>query len=618
MASSLDKLRADYAKISEENRKAYDALYSSPSGTGFSSSNSVNAHYENAVKNNKLTPEVKAEYDRLSAAYKKTQEAKNAMKAKLDAAIKTEDVNKNKGAKLKSAQVAADKAISDLRVAEAKFDSYNGQQNYITAYQKAQQANKDLESLGGKTVILPDPKVTIPPAGTKLGPDGKPQIDQSKIKEPTLTEIQSTLADPKNSAMLKDWQTSLKNNFGYKGNVDGKYSIAFQNALQNAYAIRASLPDVVKGAGFDSFVLHPTIQLKSSTGGGAGGGPTSTVYTTISNDTTLHADIQKMFQSELGRDVTTEELNTLMPLVKAAEAKNPTTYSSSTSGGKTVTKQSGGIDTTQFITDLLKSGASGKLPTLKDEYAQAKLTDKDMLARKAEKDLYNSAIRTGKDPALTSYGRGVSALADRIGMQVISSGAQMDKAEIDALAQEAYDKGADKDPYALQTFIDSKLKFGAGKDGNYTGQAGKYIADLTSTAAANGLDLTKSFGGVIQNWLTALQKGESIDTYKKIIRDTASLGMPEQVKKLMGNGVDLETIYSPYKQALASTLEINPETITLSDPTLRQAITPAGEMSIYDYTKQLRKDPRWQYTSNARGEVADITKQVLNDFGFQG
>lgn len=613
MATTLDQLSNKYADITEKNRQAYDALFSRKE-TGIDAS--ISAQYEKAVRDGTVTAAQKARYDQLSAAYKKTQEDKNALKKQLDLAVKADKEAKTKGATVKSAQIAADKAIGDLKVAEASFDSYNGQDAYVKAYQKAQQANNDLQKAGGKPAILPEPKTTIPDPNVKLGADGKPVV--TPVKEPSLTDLHNNFADPKNAAMLKEMQTAFKTNFGYKGNVDGKYSLAFQAALDKLYGDRMSLPEAVRGTNFTDFVMNPQVSIKSTTGSGAGGGPTSTVYTTISNDTTLHADIQKMFQSELGRDVTTEELNTIMPLVKAAEAKNPTRYSSSTSGGKTVTKQSGGIDTTQFITDLFKSGASGKLPTLKDEYAQAKITDPGLLQRKTEAQLYNTAVRTGKDPLSTSYGRGVAALADRIGMQVIQAGGQMDKAEIDAIAKEAYDKGTDKDPYALQTFIDNKLKFGPGKDGSYTGQAGKYVADLTATAAANGIDINKAFGGQLQNWLTSLQKGESIDTYKKLIRDTASLGMPEQVKKLMGNGVDLETIYSPYKQALASTLEINPETITLSDPTLRQAITPTGEMSVYDYQRQLRKDPRWQYTSGARGEVADITKQVLNDFGFQG
>ena len=86
----------------------------------------------------------------------------------------------------------------------------------------------------------------------------------------------------------------------------------------------------------------------------------------------------------------------------------------------------------------------------------------------------------------------------------------------------------------------------------------------------------------------------------------------------MDQGVDLQTIYDPYKNLMANTLEINPETITLGDPTLRSAITPQGETSLYDFARQLRKDNRWQYTNQARGEVSSAVQKVLQDFGFMG
>ena len=69
---------------------------------------------------------------------------------------------------------------------------------------------------------------------------------------------------------------------------------------------------------------------------------------------------------------------------------------------------------------------------------------------------------------------------------------------------------------------------------------------------------------------------------------------------------------------MASVLEINPETINLNDKVLRSAIGPDKEMSLYDFQKMLRKDDRWQYTSNAKEEVSGIALGILRDFGFQG
>ena len=139
--------------------------------------------------------------------------------------------------------------------------------------------------------------------------------------------------------------------------------------------------------------------------------------------------------------------------------------------------------------------------------------------------------------------------------------------------------------------------------------------DLTRTALANGLKLDED---QILNFERRLKAGEDIDAIKSTIRKTAALGMPDSVKQIVDSGVDLSTIYSPYRSILAQTLEINPNSITLDDPTLRMAIGPDKEMSLYEYQRSLRKDNRWQYTEQARSEASDIATTVLRDFGFMG
>ena len=144
------------------------------------------------------------------------------------------------------------------------------------------------------------------------------------------------------------------------------------------------------------------------------------------------------------------------------------------------------------------------------------------------------------------------------------------------------------------------------------------VDDLAKTARSNGLDLNKDFGDSVNNWVKRVENGEDVDIFKNLIRGTAKLGMPQNVQSLMDNGLDLEAIYAPYKRVMASTLEVTPDSISLNDPTLRTAVGPEKEMSIYDFEKNLRRDNRWQYTNKAREEVADATLKVLRDFGFTG
>ena len=138
---------------------------------------------------------------------------------------------------------------------------------------------------------------------------------------------------------------------------------------------------------------------------------------------------------------------------------------------------------------------------------------------------------------------------------------------------------------------------------------------LQGVADKNGITLSPD---QLETFSLRVKKGEDVSIVGNDIRKLAGIGQPDSIKKLIDSGIDLSIIYSPYKNILAQTLEINPSSITLNDPTLRMAIGPEKEMSLYEYQRALRKDNRWQYTDQARGEASDVATTVLRDFGFMG
>lgn len=144
------------------------------------------------------------------------------------------------------------------------------------------------------------------------------------------------------------------------------------------------------------------------------------------------------------------------------------------------------------------------------------------------------------------------------------------------------------------------------------------IQDLAKTATANGFNLMADFGPTAEDWARRVENGEDIDIFKNAIRQTAKLGLPDKVAGLLDQGIDLETVYAPYKRLMATTLEIDPESIKLDDPVLRSAIGPDREMTTFDFKRALRKDARWQYTDQAREEVSSAALDILRDFGFMG
>ena len=150
------------------------------------------------------------------------------------------------------------------------------------------------------------------------------------------------------------------------------------------------------------------------------------------------------------------------------------------------------------------------------------------------------------------------------------------------------------------------------------GEAADALSKLRETARLNGFNLEKDFGNQLDSWLQRIARGESVDDFNRIIRQQAKLGLPEKVGTLLDEGLNLANIYAPYRNRMAALLELSPDAISLDDPLLRSAYGQDKEMSIYDFQRAVRKDPRWQYTDNAREEVSTAALGILRDFGFQG
>jgi len=216
----------------------------------------------------------------------------------------------------------------------------------------------------------------------------------------------------------------------------------------------------------------------------------------------------------------------------------------------------------------------------------------------------------------SDYARGLASAKAYIEAAASGLSGTLSPERLDAFVKRMYDSGNDKDENIINRELAALISYKPGTQ--LGGRIGGDLTALRATATANGFNLDTSFGSNINDWLQRLAKGESIETFKNTIRGAAKLGLPDKVANLLDQGLDLKDIYAPYRNVMASVLEVSPDSIGLDDKTLRMAIGPAKEVSLYDFQRMLRKDQRWQYTNNAREETSDSVLKVLRDFGFQG
>jgi len=153
------------------------------------------------------------------------------------------------------------------------------------------------------------------------------------------------------------------------------------------------------------------------------------------------------------------------------------------------------------------------------------------------------------------------------------------------------------------------------------GPSGKYFVALKNFAADNGILLSDSAATSYANSIVTNVIDEN--TAFNALRESAAEAFPALADKIKA-GINLKTLADPYIQSMSSILEIPGSGIDLFDPKIRGALAytlpdgKVGTRSIYDFEKELRKDPRWQYTNNARNEAASVATTVLKDFGFMG
>ena len=153
------------------------------------------------------------------------------------------------------------------------------------------------------------------------------------------------------------------------------------------------------------------------------------------------------------------------------------------------------------------------------------------------------------------------------------------------------------------------------------GPAGKYFVQLKNLAMDNGINLSDDAAKTYAGQIAAGTVDQN--TVVNTLRESAASAFP-QYQDQIKSGLDLKTVADPYIQSMSNILEIPSTGINLFDPTIRSALSytmadgKIGTKSLYDFEKDLRQDPRWQYTQNAKQSVSNSVQKVLQDFGFMG
>ena len=176
-------------------------------------------------------------------------------------------------------------------------------------------------------------------------------------------------------------------------------------------------------------------------------------------------------------------------------------------------------------------------------------------------------------------------------------------------------------------------------DTDPNGQAAATLQQIQAYAAAYGVPVTQN---QLNSWTQGVLMGAgTLDGVKQQFINSAASLYPGLKAQLAG-GQTVHDIAQPYIASMANTLELPENSLTLRDPTIQKALqyqqpqsTPStggttgaaksptsgqqpepGVMPLWQFQNQLRTDPRWEQTNNAKQEAYSMLYGLGKSFGF--
>ena len=247
-------------------------------------------------------------------------------------------------------------------------------------------------------------------------------------------------------------------------------------------------------------------------------------------------------------------------------------------------------------------------------------------ARIFSKNQYNSLV-AGIDPndkdaikkvaGNTDYWRGLDTTMAELETLLTSKGISYTPEQLSTWASELYDTANEKNKSYIARWANTKIDFSTGAKG--TGATD--MADLTSYAQDQGLDINRDFGqSDIGGWLQRLDRGESLEAIKKEIDVRAGIGESESVQGLMKQGLTRKTIYSSLVNRYNTKLDRSD--LTMNDVWFQKNSKDekGNLLSGYQLDAKIKADKSlgWEYTPEAREEYSDYGLNILKDFGLTG
>lgn len=229
-------------------------------------------------------------------------------------------------------------------------------------------------------------------------------------------------------------------------------------------------------------------------------------------------------------------------------------------------------------------------------------------------------IQRANDPK--AFQQSLSNTTDSVIAMARQLGFTVDSATAKAIANHALMTGNSSNQAWLDQQLGRHQDYSRVTDiGSLQGQMATEASRLSQAAAQYGMNWTPA--QVAQRAQQIVQGNTTSDTYLNQLKSWAKSAFPALAKEI-DSGQTVEQLASPYVQSMSNLLEVDPGSLNLYTPAIRRALQGVQDpktkdrvtMNLSDFEDQVRNDPRWQYTQNAKDTMSSALLKLGADFGF--
>lgn len=153
------------------------------------------------------------------------------------------------------------------------------------------------------------------------------------------------------------------------------------------------------------------------------------------------------------------------------------------------------------------------------------------------------------------------------------------------------------------------------------GEAGEAYDQLFQLAYANGMSYSKDW--YLKNIRGVVSGKSTLEDFEGQIRNQAAAKY-SAFKDQIHAGQSVMDLAQPYINSVSQILELAPTDVDLHNKYVNKAMTakqasgmqPGTQYPMWQFENDLRSDPLWKKTNNARESMFSVAHQVARDFGM--